>query len=55
MALWEDPDRSPLYWRDGELSPWLGDITGLIWVLSSPELLLLLQPGFDADGITVTQ
>ena len=53
MELREDPCRSPLEWRDRELSPRIGDIPGLIWVLASPELLLLLLPSFNADGITV--
>lgn len=33
----------------------MGDIIGLISVLASPELQLLLQSGFNADGMTVTQ
>lgn len=53
MELQEDPGKSPLKWRDRELSPRIGDIPGLISVLASPELLLLLLPGFNADGITV--
>ena len=51
--IWEDPGRSPWKWGDRELSLSVGDITGSIWVQASTELLL--QPGFDADGITATK
>lgn len=42
----------PLWHRDKELSPRFGDVTGLMGVLPSPEMLLLLLVGNNGDGVT---
>lgn len=52
LVPFEGPGSAPLWWRDNELSPRLGDGTGLTRVLVSAELLLNLFTGNDTAGVT---